>query len=66
MVNDRELTNISEDLQAIKGINEVYAGDLMLHHAINKQTEALRRIEDRLVDLEAALYHVAGAINKAL
>lgn len=64
MLTDRELTNISEDLQAIKSINEVYAGDLMLYHALNQQNNTLKRIETCLVELEAALFHIEKAINK--
>lgn len=64
VLNDRVLTQINEDLAAIKGINEVYAGDLMLYYAMMKQTEALQNIEARLVDVEAALYHIQGALIK--
>jgi len=51
----RKLTQINEDLAAIKNINEVYAGDLMLYHAITEQTDAIYALIDMLDNVGAAI-----------
>ena len=63
-LDDYKLTEISETLKAVKGINEVYAGELMLYHAITEHTASNYQLMSILERMEGILSSIEMDLRK--